>query len=412
MSPIPETTVETMVETKVARSGTKVAMSDTKAAQAVDVAVTEGKKVQVLDDFVNSDLTAQRNEYHFRTPLLVTALSRLLRDQRDVPMVCLQLNIIAYLLLSVSLIYYLHITTASSLACNLAGLVHLVGLLIFFMERFILMMHFATHRPIYKIAFMNSLCTWYLAPFFGIPCGCYRIQHVIMHHIENNHDWDASSTEFYHRGSFVNFVAYWFRFAVLLWIDLPYFTLRTKRYNSCKDLAIGISTYVLVVFALARFVSLGATVWVFGVPYIIAFTVMPFGNFAQHIFVDPKNPESNYGLTYNCMDVKGNQLTFNDGYHVLHHLNAMTHWSEMPKVFAEQRERLFQNGALTFRGIHFFDVGLLVMTGRIRRLAEHYVHLGPRESAPTIDALEAKLRSFLAPITPVPHKPYSVKKAA
>lgn len=43
---------------------------------------------------------------------------------------------------------------------------------------------------------------------------------------------------------------------------------------------------------------------------------------SQHIFIDPTHPASDYSLAYNCVACPDNQRTFNDGYHVVHHLNS------------------------------------------------------------------------------------------
>lgn len=155
-------------------------------------------------------------------------------------------------------------------------------------------------------------------------------------------------------------------------------------------------------FCLAKYVSMTATIWVFVVPHVFAMSVMSFGNWAQHIFVDPTNCTSNYALTYNCIDTPVNQTTFNDGYHVIHHANARLHWSEMPGALYAMKERHLQSGALTFRGVHFMDVGIMVMTKRLDKLAQCYVHLGTKETAPTVDEVEAKLRSWLEPV-PLAH---------
>merc|ERR1719228_2202505 len=87
-----------------------------------------------------------------------------------------------------------------------------------------------------------------------------------------------------------------------------------------------------------------ATFWTLIVPHVIAMTAMAFGNWSQHIFVNPEDRFSNYALTYNCIDTPVNQTTFNDGYHIIHHLNARMHWSEMPQYFYDSKARHEANG--------------------------------------------------------------------
>mmetsp|Transcript_126889 Transcript_126889/g.353321 ORF Transcript_126889/g.353321 Transcript_126889/m.353321 type:complete len:383 (-) Transcript_126889:299-1447(-) len=371
-----------------------------------------GIRVQVLDDVVNTDLKAARNEYHFRTPLIVTALSSLLKDPRDVPMLCLMLNIVQVVVPGLVLLYgiNMYVPQLPLLVRNLAGLLYVVSNVLLFQERFTLMLHFASHRAIFHTSVLNNLLDWVFAPFFGIPCGLYKIHHVIMHHIENNHELDISSTENYRRDSWSDFIRYWFHFAVLIWIELPHYAFRTKRYGWLRTVGLGAFVWLTGIVMLARCVNLLATVWAFVVPYAVAMSVMAFGNWSQHIFVNPQDSQSNMHLTYNCIDTKVNQTTFNDGYHVIHHMNARLHWSEVPEYFYQTKDKHLEGGALTFRGVHFFDVGFLVMTKRLGKLAEHYVHLGSRESAPTILEVEERLRRWLAPVA-APATQETAKKA-
>ena len=39
--------------------------------------------------------------------------------------------------------------------------------------------------------------------------------------------------------------------------------------------------------------------------------------------------------TYNCLACPDNRRTYNDGYHILHHLNSRLHWSELPQRFID-----------------------------------------------------------------------------
>ncbi len=54
---------------------------------------------------------------------------------------------------------------------------------------------------------------------------------------------------------------------------------------------------------------------------------------SQHIFVDVRCSRSAYGMAYNCLACPDNAITFNDGYHIEHHLNPRTHWSELPSRY-------------------------------------------------------------------------------
>eukprot|EP00929_Paragymnodinium_shiwhaense_P008111 TRINITY_DN112043_c0_g1_i1.p1 TRINITY_DN112043_c0_g1~~TRINITY_DN112043_c0_g1_i1.p1 ORF type:complete len:394 (+),score=48.56 TRINITY_DN112043_c0_g1_i1:163-1344(+) len=358
--------------------------------------------VQNLDDVKNSDLTARRHEYHFRTPFLVDMLKPLLKDERDEPLLCLQLNILQLLVPGVYLVYRVALSDTLPLwVKNATGLAYAAAVTVLFIERFILMTHYAAHRSIFHNHNLNEAISWLLSPFFGIPCGIYKLHHCIMHHIENNHALDISSTEKYQRDSWFCFFQYWVHFNVLIWLELPNYTVQTKRYRWLGSLLFGMVVYTAALAFLFTAVSPLGTVWVFMVPHAVSMSAMTFGNWAQHIFVDPDEPDSNYKLTYNCMDSDTNQRTFNDGYHIIHHVNARLHWSELPSHFHATREKHYENGALTFRDAHFMDVGIYVMTGRLQRLVErHYVHLGPKEASPTVEEVVATLRHRLKPIGP------------
>ena len=84
-------------------------------------------------------------------------------------------------------------------------------------------------------------------------------------------------------------------------------------------------------------------------PFLITSAALMFGNWSQHIFVARRGADG-LGNTYNCVRTPENQLTFNDGYHVMHHLNSHTHWAALPRAFLDRLEELDDAGALTFEG--------------------------------------------------------------
>ena len=57
-------------------------------------------------------------------------------------------------------------------------------------------------------------------------------------------------------------------------------------------------------------------------------------------------------MAYNCVASGDNSMTFNDGYHILHHLNSTTHWSELPARFMN----LLQQHVATKGALHRLSV--------------------------------------------------------
>ena len=76
----------------------------------------------------------------------------------------------------------------------------------------------------------------------------------------------------------------------------------------------------------------------FMVPALVTSFGLMFGNWSQHIFIHPRAEQvlatchrrTNFWHTYNVVDSPYNHKTFNDGYHIEHHLNLRLHWTELP----------------------------------------------------------------------------------
>jgi fatty acid desaturase len=73
--------------------------------------------------------------------------------------------------------------------------------------------------------------------------------------------------------------------------------------------------------------------------FYLALALVNVQNYYEHYGAAPENRYANsvsyYGALYNL-------LTFNDGYHQEHHLRPLTHWTQMPRVRREFRDKLGQ----------------------------------------------------------------------
>jgi hypothetical protein len=219
--------------------------------------------------------------------------------------------------------------------------------------------------------------------------------------------YDLSSTMPYQRDSLVGFLHYWARFIVGAWVEVPAHSFRSgniRLFAQAVSCSVGFFAMLYVLFS----IDVLATLFAFFLPFVVASLALMFGNWSQHIFVDPKaydesgwplDPDTvNYALTYNAINSFDNALTFNDGYHIIHHRWASLHWSQMPKKFMDDLEAHAKHDALVFKGISPFDVGICVMSGNLKALAEAYVHYGQTAIPRTEAEIVLELKRRLVPI--------------
>jgi fatty acid desaturase len=346
-----------------------------------------------MTEFVNKDLNAARWEYFFKPPkVLDEKLQTMIVDPRDIIILYLVFNIMVTVLPAALAMYLLPLP-------GWVGVLYIVAVDVLFLGRFILALHYSSHRRLFKQEHdkLNHIFSYFLCPFFGIPPGFYYLHHVVMHHIENNlFPWDVSSTMPYQRDNFGHFVHYWARYLFAGFVELPFYAFKRARYDLCARSATSAVVYFGSLYKLYQFNSM-ATISVFLGPFLITSFALMFGNWSQHIFVDPARPRNNYALTYNCVNTFDNQVTFNDGYHIVHHVNSRLHWSLMPEEFMKNIETFGKEDALTFEGIGFFQVGLYVFTGQLEKLAKCVVTL-PGQKKRTVDEWVAVFRERLPPV--------------
>lgn len=219
--------------------------------------------------------------------------------------------------------------------------------------------------------------------------------------------YDLSSTMPYQRDSLLGFFHYWARFTIGAWVEVPAHSFRSgnmRLFAQAVSCSVGFFVMMFTLFS----IDAVATTFAFFLPFVAASILLMFGNWCQHIFVDPKaydatgwalDPEMvNYALTFNAINSFDNALTFNDGYHIVHHRWASLHWSEMPQRFMEDLETHARHDAFVFAGVSPFDVGIFVMTGNLAGLAKTYVHYGQTPAPRTEAQIIAEFKRRLVPI--------------
>ena len=272
--------------------------------------------------------------------------------------------------------------------------------MVFFMDRYILMLHCVSHRPLFRGPFklLNAYIPVVLGAFCGETPETYFAHHLGMHHKEANGLRDLSSTMPYRRDSFLDWLKY---FATFLFFGFPMllrYLNSVGRVRIARRALIGEPAFWAMVLAVGWFAGWQGAVVVFVVPVLVVRTLMMMGNWGQHAFVEPTDSANSYRNSISCINTRYNRRCFNDGYHIVHHLRPALHYTEMPGEFEANRARYGAADAIVFDGLDYFQVWLYLMTGRYRRLARAFVHLpgAPARSEPEVIEF---LKSRLQPIT-------------
>ncbi len=310
---------------------------------------------------------------------------RLIHDERDLPFI--------YLMASMGLVLVpcaIYLLTPGTFRWWLAPL-YLALLFCLYFDRYILMLHNTSHRPLFKRQYkwMNQIIPWVFGPFVGQSPETYFSHHIGMHHPESNLENDLSSTMHYQRDSLTSFLAYWLRFLFLGMFELTRYLYRRGRLKLMRWALVGELSYFAAVGLLLWF-NWPAALTVFVIPFAAARLGMMTGNWSQHAFIDPKDPGNDYKNSIVCVNSRYNRRCFNDGYHIGHHVKPNRHWTDMPADFDANRARYAAENAVVFQGTDYPMIWAMLMFKRYDALARRFVEL--RETPRDHDEIVALLR--------------------
>jgi fatty acid desaturase len=360
-------------------------------------------KLKVVSELNQLDLEQSRNEYLFRLPNNISQwlIKNILKGQeeKNIAIVYVMANILLTTVPFAMTLYFLEGKISDGIVCFL-GLLYVLFNLFTYARSFILALHYSTHTPIFnkKWQLLKHINTSVLCNFFGVPLWTYYAHHIAMHHCENNiSPHDVSSTMPYQRDSKLDHFKYMLRYVLAIWFELPYHLIQRKRYQVAYRSIAGTLIFFVSIYYLFEIWPI-ATLFVFILPTIIISFALMEGNWKQHIFVDPDDPNNNYKSTFACINTPTNALNFNDGYHVEHHENPGMPWHRLPEYFHSQLTHYAEHDGFIFTNISSGQVGKLVLNGQLEQLADHYVNVG--QSLRTKEELVEEFRRRLQAIAP------------
>lgn len=261
-----------------------------------------------------------------------------------------------------------------------------------FLGPFILMLHNTSHRSLFKHKYkkFNNFIPWFIGPFFGESPETYFAHHVAMHHPENNLETDLSTTMPYRRDSIRGFTLYFLEFFFTTVGQLGNYLWRKNRRPIMWWMIVGELSYFAACIGLS-FINWQATLVVFIVPLFFTRLMMMAGNWGQHAFVDAVDPNNCYRNSLTCINTPYNKKSWNDGYHISHHVRPNRHWTQHPQELLDNIDTYIKEDAIVFEKIDFTTVWVFLMLKRYDWLAKRYVQLDPANPK-TQEEIIAKLK--------------------
>jgi hypothetical protein len=209
----------------------------------------------------------------------------------------------------------------------------------------------------------------------------YEVQHVVIHHAEDNGPNDTQSTLEYDRASFVDFARCAHRFAVsgLVSGDVIAYLRTNRRRKSLRSLGMGLFVFYAFIVALA-FINWKCALALIIYRYISGI-LSATGFFQEHGIVDVSRPTNIYTNSLHFIAPENLHGSRGEDFHIAHHLRPGHHWVEYRSEVDAEIERYESEGAVGFMdgADHVAAYYRLLWKRDFLGLAKYFVTFGRRK---------------------------------
>lgn len=194
--------------------------------------------------------------------------------------------------------------------------------------------HNHQHYKFFTVNWANRLIELIMGLQTGIVGEAWVLHHTLGHHLnylDQSRDESAWKTP---QGRLMSRLEYTFKVGFLAYPTA--LKVGEKHHQSCNKL---IQNMLLTALILSLLSSINwiNTLIIFIIPMVILLFMVIYVTYDHHAGLDQEDP---YKASYNVTDRWYNFFTCNLGYHTAHHLQCGRHWSELPQLHEEIKEKI------------------------------------------------------------------------
>lgn len=179
---------------------------------------------------------------------------------------------------------------------------------------------------LYVLRVCEFVSTYLLCVIYSRIPNWYEVQHIVIHHSENNGLEDTQTSLPYDRSSFLEYSLAANKFALsgLFALDIIIYLINHKKTKALKKLLLGMLFFYAVVIFVGYFsVTSAFAILVFR---YVGQVITTLGYFHEHGMIDISDPGNIYTNSLNYIS-DNDHSSLGDDAHIEHHLHQGWHWS-------------------------------------------------------------------------------------
>ncbi|MDZ4688788.1 MAG: fatty acid desaturase [Planctomycetaceae bacterium] len=218
--------------------------------------------------------------------------------------------------------------------------------------RAVVIAHNHAHAPMFRWRWMNTGTDLLIQQITGFASFGWKHHHLMSHHqspwTERDYSSPYSFETAHHPGLTISPEYYRNLYMPVFWCESLLCIFRRAKRAELIQLVVSLTVFATVHLALIAVSNPGIWFLTTLLTYAACGRSLGMSNFFQHwACVIPDDPSAPFDA-WTFTNRRYNQFTFNQGYHMLHHLHPSMHWSDLPEAHRRDpgytRPELVENG--------------------------------------------------------------------